>query len=79
MVHTFAIATMAILLSRGTPRVPELRSLFLPSPVSTGARCFQNGYLVRIYRAWSPFFILSMCLSTVHLANTGPHSPSTLA
>ena len=43
------------------------------------ARCFQNGYMVRIYRAWSLFLILSMCSSTVHLADTGPHSPTALA
>jgi len=43
------------------------------------ARCFQNGYLVRIYHAWSLFLILSMCPSTVRLADTGLHSPTTLA
>jgi len=42
------------------PRVPELQSLLLPSPVSTSARCFQNGYLVRIYRTWSLFLIVSL-------------------
>ena len=69
-------ATMVILLSRRMPQVPQLRSL--PSPVTASARCFQKGYLVRIYRAWSLFFILSMCPSTVHLDDTRPHSPPTL-
>ena len=31
---------------------------------------------MRIYRAWSLFLVLSM---TVHLADTRPHSPATLA
>jgi len=68
---------MAIHASRGTPRVPQLRSPLLPS--TTSARCFQNGYLGRTYRAWSLFLILSMCSSTVHLADTRPHIPPTVA
>jgi len=45
------------------------------SPVSVAsARCFRNGYLVRIHRAWSLFPILSMFSLTVHLADTRPHS-----
>jgi len=40
---------------------------------------FQNGYVVRIYRAWSLFLILSMCSSTIHFADTRPHSPTTFA
>ena len=60
------------------PRVPQLRSPLLPSPV-TSARCFQKGYLVRIYRAWTLFLILSRCSSTAHPADTRPHSRTTLA
>jgi len=67
---------LAILLSRVMPRVPQLRSLH--SPVTTSAQYFQKGYSVHIYRAWSIFLILSMCPSTVHLADTRPQSPSTL-
>jgi len=55
--------------------VPQLRSPSLPSPVTTSAQYFQDGYLVRIYRAWSLTLILSMCSST---ADTRPHIPSTL-
>jgi len=69
---------MEIPLSRGTSRVPQLRSPLLPSPV-TGARCFQKGYLVRTYRAWTLFLILSICSSTAHPADTRPHSRTTLA
>jgi hypothetical protein len=63
--------------SRGTSRVPQLRSLLLPRPAATSARCFQKGYLVRIHRTCSLFLILSMRLSTVHLADARPHSPTT--
>jgi len=62
--------------SRGTSWVPRLRSPLLPSPVITNARCFHKGYLVRIYRL---FLTLSMCSLTVHLADTRPHSPTTVA
>jgi hypothetical protein len=48
-------------------------------PATTSARCFQNSYLVRICRRWSPFLNVSMCSSTVHLADTFPHSSTTLA
>jgi len=71
-------ASMDILLSRGTPRVPQLRSPVLPSPVTTSVQCFQTGYLVCIYRAWSLFLVSSMCSSTVRLADTRSHSPTTL-
>ena len=40
---------------------------------------FSNGYLVHVCRAWSLFLIRSMCSLTVHLADTRPHSPTTLA
>jgi len=40
---------------------------------------FPKGYLTCIYRAWSLFPIVSMCPSTVHLADTRPHNPTTLA
>ena len=46
---------------------------------TTSARYFQKGYVGRIYRAWNLFLILSMCSSNVHLADTRPHSPTTLA
>jgi hypothetical protein len=71
-------ATMAIHPSRGMSRVPPLRSLLPPRPAATHARCFQKGYLVRIHRTYFLFLILSMRPSTVHLADTRPHSPSTL-
>ena len=48
--------------------------LLLPRPATTSGRCFQNGYLVRIYHAWSLFLIWSVCSSIVHLADTRPHS-----
>ena len=50
------------------------RPLLLPRPATTSGRCLQNGYLVRIYRAWSLFLILSVCPSAVHLADTRHHS-----
>ena len=55
------------------------RPLLLPRPATTSARCFQKCYSVCIYRAWSLFLILSTCCSTVHFADTRPHSPTTLA
>ena len=55
------------------------RSLLLPRPVTTSTRCFQKYYSVCIYRAWSLFLILSTCTSTVHFADTRPHSPTTFA
>jgi len=41
---------MAILLSRGMPRVPQLRPPLLPSPVTTSAQCFQK----RLFGAYPP-------------------------
>jgi len=69
---------MAILLSRGMPRVPQLRSPLLPSPVTTSTRVSKK-LLVRIYRIWSLLTIWSMCSSTIPLAHTRPHSPTNLA
>jgi len=68
---------MDICPSRGTslvPLVPQLRSPLPPSAIITSARCFQKGYLACIHPAWSLFVILSMCPSTVHFADTRPHS-----
>jgi len=70
---------MAILPSQRTSRVPQFRSPLLPSLVTTQHMVFPKGYLVRIYHAWSLFLILSMFSSTVHLADTPPHSRTTLA
>ena len=56
-----------------------VRSPLLSRAATTSARCFQKGYLVRSYHAWNLFPILSMCSSNVHLADTRPHSPTTLA
>jgi hypothetical protein len=69
---------MAIHSPRGMSRVPQLRSLLPPRPAATSARCFHKGYLLRIHRTCSLFLILSMRPSTVHLADTRPHSPTTL-
>jgi len=58
---------------------PEERHGFpFPRPATTNTQCFLKGYLVRIDRAWSLFFILSMCSSTVHLADTRLHSHTPL-
>ena len=67
--------------SRATTAMMDVtgRPLLLPRPPTTSAQCFQKCYLVCIYRAWSLFLILSTCCSTVHFADTRPHSPTTLA
>jgi len=56
---------------------PSYDHRYCPATVTTSVPCFQKGYLVCIYRAWSLFFISSMCSLTIHLADPRPHSPTT--
>jgi len=68
-------ATMAILPSRGLPRVPSYGDPARSPP----ATVFQKGYLMRISLALPLFLILSMYPLSIYLADTRPHSPTTLA
>jgi len=83
MVYTFAIELLWLFSCAGKRHgFPSFGHRYCPNqsqPVATSARCFQKGYLVRINRACSLFLVLSMLTSTVHLADTRPHSPATLA
>jgi hypothetical protein len=78
MVHAFAIELLWLFYSpeecHGFPRFG--RRYYPDQPP---APYFQKGYSVRIYRPWSLSLNLSMCSSTVHLADTRPYSPITLA
>jgi len=67
MVHAFAIELLWLFTRpEGSPALGHRYC----------ARCFQDGYLVRTYHAWPLFLIVSMCFSTVHLTDAGPHSPT---
>jgi len=72
MVHAFAIELLCIFIRpderHGFPATITVTAL----PCHTNARCF---ILVRFYRL---LITLSMCSSTVHLADTRPHSRTTL-
>jgi len=70
-------ATMAILPSQGTSRVPQLWSPLLPRSSHHQHQVSPNGYLVRIYRSSPLFLDLSMCSSTLPLAGAQPQSPPT--
>jgi hypothetical protein len=72
MAHPFAVERLWLFTR------PEERHGYHPRPAATSARSFQKGYLVRIHRTCSLFLILSMRPSTVHLADTRPHSPTAL-
>jgi len=69
-------ATMAILPPQRTSRVPQPRSRYYPHQATTSP-VYPKGYLVRIYCPSPLFLKVSMCSSTVHVADTRPHSPPT--
>ena len=75
-IHVRTRTTMAILQSRGTSRVPQLRSRHCPDQPQQPTPGVSKEVIGAWSHSWSLFFLLVSCS---HLAETRPHSPTMVA